>query len=143
MPEESDGRLPKLALGDVEGETTLLHDLKNLPEMLEVAAAVGAAHQVVVCERKAERKISKILVDEPLECLAGVAQPERHEIVLKKAKRGDDRRLRFVGFRYQHLVIPFDEIQLAEDCGAVEVVGEVCMLGRGYRSGVVIWLRRR
>ena len=34
VPEESDGRLPKLALGDVEGETALLHDLKNLPEML-------------------------------------------------------------------------------------------------------------
>ena len=48
-----------------------------------MAAAVGAAHQVVVSEWKAKREISKILVDEPLECLAGVAQPEQHEIVFK------------------------------------------------------------
>ena len=34
MPKESDGRLPKLALGNVEGEAALIHDLKNLPEML-------------------------------------------------------------------------------------------------------------
>ena len=43
MPKESDGRLPKLALGNVEGEAALLHDLKNLPEMLEMMAAVDAA----------------------------------------------------------------------------------------------------
>ena len=54
VPEESDGRLPKFALGDVEGETALLHDLKDLPEMLEMAVAVGAAHQVIVGEGEAE-----------------------------------------------------------------------------------------
>ena len=123
MPEESDGRLPKLALGDVEGEAALFHDLKNLPEMLQVLAAVGAAHQIVVGEWEAKRKISKILVDEPLECLAGVAQPKRHKIVFEKAKRGDDRRFRFVGFRYRYLVIAFNKVQLAEDCSAVKMIG--------------------
>ena len=33
--------------GDVEGKAALLHDLKHLPEMLEIGSAVGAAHQVV------------------------------------------------------------------------------------------------
>ena len=54
MPEESDGGLPKLAFGDVKSEVALLHDLKNLPEMLEMAAAVEAAHQVVVGKWEAE-----------------------------------------------------------------------------------------
>ena len=54
VPKESDSRLPKLALGDVEGETALLHNLKDLPEMFEIAAAVGAAHQVVVGKWEAE-----------------------------------------------------------------------------------------
>ena len=135
VPQKSDGRLPKLALGDVEGEAALFHDLKNLPEMLQVLAAVGAAHQVVVGEGEAEREVSKILVDEPLEGLAGVAQPERHVVVLEKAKRSDDRRFRFVSFRYRHLVIPFDEVQLAEDRGAVEVVGEVQHVGQRVPVG--------
>ena len=91
MPEKSDSRLPKLALGDVKGEAALLHDLKDLPEMLEMAAAVDAAHQVVIGEWEAERQISEILVDQPLGCLAGVAEPERHEVVLKKAKRCNNR----------------------------------------------------
>ena len=74
MPEKSDGRLPKLAFGNVEGKAALLHDLKDLPEMLEVtAAAVGAAHQVVGGEWEAVRQISEILVDELLEGLASVA----------------------------------------------------------------------
>ena len=54
MPEKSDGRLPKLALGGVEGEAALFYDLKDLPEMLKMVAAVGAAYQVVVGEWEAE-----------------------------------------------------------------------------------------
>ncbi len=56
MPEKSDGGLPKLALGDVKGEAALLHDLKNLPEMLKMVAVVGAAHQIVVGEWKQKGK---------------------------------------------------------------------------------------
>ncbi len=59
MPEKSDGRLPKLALGDVEGEAALLHDLKDLPEMLEMVAAVGAAHQVLSANGKQNGKSQK------------------------------------------------------------------------------------
>ncbi len=54
VPEKGDGGLPKLAFGDVEGKASLLHYLKNLPEMLKMAVAVGAAHQVVVGEWEAE-----------------------------------------------------------------------------------------
>ncbi len=60
-------------------KAALLHDMKNMPKMLEMVAAVGAAHQVVVGEWEAERQVSEILVNEPLECLAGVAQPKQHK----------------------------------------------------------------
>ncbi len=97
-----------------------------------MAAAVSAAHQVVVGEREAEWQVPEILVDEPLKGLASVAQPKRHKIILEKAKRSDDRRFCLVRFRYRHLVIPLDEVQLAEDRGgAVAVFGEVLHVGQG------------
>ncbi len=122
MPKKGDRWLPKFALGVIEGKAALLHHLKNLPEMFEMQVAVGAAYQIVIGEGETERQIPKILIDEPLKCLAGVAQLKRHVVVLKKSEEGNYCSFGLICFSNRDMIVPLDKDQLAEDCGAVEVV---------------------
>ena len=59
--------------------------------------------------------------NEPLECLRCVLEPERHAEELEQAEGSDDRHLGYVGLVHGHLMVPADEVHLAEHPEAMEV----------------------
>ncbi len=53
----------------------------------------------------------------------------------KRPKGVDDYGFGLICFPDRYLVVPLDEVQLVEDCGAVEVVGEVLQVGQQVPDG--------
>ena len=58
----------------------------------------------------------------------------------KKAEGGDYSGFRFILLSDRYLMVAFDQVQLAEDGGAMEVVGQVQHVGQGVpvRGGELV-----
>ncbi len=81
---------------------------------------------------------------EPLEGLGCISEPKSHEQKFPQAERLGNRWFRNVRFGNGNLMIGFNQVDFRKN-GATRhaVIERLCVLGRGYLSGIVTVFRRR
>ena len=116
----------------------ILEAVKEDREVVSVFIAASACNQDVVQVHEEEVQILEDGVHESLERLGGILKPEGHAKELKKSKWGDDCGLWNVLRVDWYLMVPSDEVNLAEDDLAGEVGREV--MDSGYWVPIILTL---
>jgi hypothetical protein len=133
MAQVFDGGLEELALGCFAIELVFAEESKDLVQVFLVVGIVLAVYEdiVNVHDDAFVEEGAEDVLDQGLEGGRSVGKAEWHDLVLEVAVTGAERGLLDVVFMDPDLVVARTEIDLGEDLGAMELVGEVINEGDG------------
>lgn len=112
VAEEGEGGLGKGALVQVDKEAVGFENVEKLGEMREVGRKIKAGNKNVIQVDKKEGKAMEETIYEPLECLGGILEAERHFEELEEAKGSDHRRFGDVRRSDRNLVVALEKTSL-------------------------------
>ena len=122
VSKEVKGRDTKYTLGSVHNEAVVGQHFEDVAKILKVFFWGGGGHEDVVDVDEAMRDAVEDRVHESLEILTCVFQSEGSSLENIKSKWGDDSSLLDVVGMDRDLMVPFEQVDFAEDCFSSEVL---------------------
>jgi hypothetical protein len=133
MAQVLDSGLEKLAFGCFAIELVFAEESKDLTQVFLVVSLVLAVYEDIinVHDDTFVKEGAENVLNQGLECGGSIGKTKWHDLVLKVAVASAERGLLNVIFMDPDLVVARTEIDLGEDLGAMELVGEVINEGDG------------